>query len=311
MSMCGTLLNYSLLFGSILMIGALSGFLSEKAGIVNIGIDGMMCFGAVFYSIFSSPVLGFGTDGPMGNFGMIFSLLLTMVATSLIGVLHAYATINLKSNHVISGTAINLIGIAFATFVNPTLASSLYNGVSRLESGYHDFLYIGGSIYGSSIMIFTITIMIMLGVFFFTKYTKTGLRYRAVGENPFAVAAQGISVFKYQWIAVILSAAFAGLAGGLFLFNVNNFPGNTQGIGYLALAIMIVGAWRIDWIIIASIVFAMFTALSLTNILTNVGIARELALAIPYIINLFVLLFFSKWVRAPEHDGIPFEYSKR
>lgn len=307
MGSVGIILNYALLYGAILLIGALSAYLCERVGIINIGIDGMMCFGAVFYGIFSSPKLGLVN---MGDFGIVFAILLTMIATMIVGAMHAYATINLKSNHVISGAAINLIGLAFAAFINAPLGQTLY-GTSRLESGFNDFLFIGNSIYGSSIIMFCLAILVAIVIYVVINKTKVGLRCIAIGENPGSVDSQGINVICYQWVVVLLSAALAGFAGGLFLFNIKIFQGNTQGLGYLALAILIIGAWKAEWIIVASIVFALFTSLSMSNILTNIGFPKELAYSMPYIITTIMLVFFSKWVRPPEHDGIPYDKNDR
>jgi simple sugar transport system permease protein len=194
MGISGIILNYSLLFATILMAGALAGYLSERVGIVNIGIDGMMCFGAIFFAIFSSPVLKMSTYGP-GMF--IFPLLLTMMFTTIAGLMHAFVTIKLKANHIISGTAINLIGVALASFLNAPLGAALYHS-SRLASGFGDFLYIGNSIYGSSIIMFILIAIIATAIYVVMQYTRVGLRFRAVGENPNAVDAQGINVNKYQ-----------------------------------------------------------------------------------------------------------------
>lgn len=303
----GMIINYSLLFGAILVVGAMSGYLSERAGIVNIGIDGMMCMGAIFFSIYSSPLLGISSLGPAS---IIIPLILTMLSTTIMGALHAFACINLKANQVISGTAINLIGAALAAFLNAPLGSILYNG-TRLESGYADFAYVGDSIYGSSIIIFGIAILLLVIVYCLMRFTKFGLRYCAIGENPNAVDAQGINVIKYQWFAVLLSSMFAGLAGAFFMFNVKQFGGSVQGLGFLALAIMVAGAWKLEWIFLVSIAFAMFTALSNTNVLTNLGVPREIAFSIPYIVTVVVLIGFSKRVHPPKHSGIPFDKTKR
>jgi simple sugar transport system permease protein len=193
-NMIGMIVNYTFLFTAILLCGALSGFLSERVGIVNIGIDGMMCFGALFFGILSSPVLGMSNFGP----GMlIIPLILTMLFTGLAGLMHGFATIKLKANHIISGTAVNLIGLALATFLNYPLGQLLY-GKANLASGFTDFLFVGNSIYGSSIILFIGVLLIATILFIIMMFTKTGLRYRAVGENPNAVDAQFINVNKYQ-----------------------------------------------------------------------------------------------------------------
>ncbi len=306
--MAGLITNYALLFGAMLLAGALSGYMAEHVGIINIGIDGMMCFGALFFAIYSSPVLGMSNYGP---WMMIFPLILTMITTTITGVMHAFATIKLKANHIISGTAINLIGVALATFLNAPLGKLLYTGGTRLQCGFGDFLYIGSSIYGSSIIMFLMVVIIAIVIFVVMVYTRVGLRYCAIGENPNAVDAQGINVFKYQWIGTILSSALAGLAGAIFMFNVKQFSGNTQGYGFLALAIMIAGAWKVEWISLVSVCFAMLTALSTTSVLTNLGIPRMIAFSFPYIITLIILIVFSKWIKPPKHEGIPFDKSAR
>jgi simple sugar transport system permease protein len=235
----GLLFNFFFMFGAILLAGALSGYLSERVGIVNIGIDGMMCMGAIFFGIYSAPLLKMSNVGP----GMlVFPLIFTMISTMIMGLLHAFATIKLRANHIISGTAINMIGLALATFLNNPLARLLDGGATRLISGFGSYGYLGGGIYLSSITMFILVAIIAVAIYVFMHYTKTGLRYRTVGENPNAVDAQGISVIKYQWIGVLLSSALAGLAGAIFLFNVQTFGGNTAGLGFLALAIMVAGA---------------------------------------------------------------------
>jgi simple sugar transport system permease protein len=191
----GILVNYFFMFGAILLAASLAGYLSERVGIVNIGIDGMMCIGALFFAIYSSPVLGMSNHG----FGMmIFPLILTMLSTMLMGLLHGFATIKLKSNHIISGTAINMIGLALATFLNATLANTFYDGAVKLQTGFASFLSLGNGIYLSSIILFVVVILIAVLIYFVVHKTRTGLRFIAVGENPNAVDAQGISVKKYQ-----------------------------------------------------------------------------------------------------------------
>ena len=313
----GSLLDLTLLFTAILLAGAISGYLSERAGIVNLGIDGMMCVGALFFGIFSSTAF-WNIDGGGGfsglPFGTIFiALILTMICTMIMGALHAFVCINLKADHTIAGTAINLVGLALATFLNQPLAKHLYIGqnYSRIMCQYNSCLHIGNSLFGSSIILFAIVVILAIVIWVIVNKTKMGLRYKAVGENPNAVDTQGISVFKYQWIAVLLSSAMAGLAGALFLFRTTAFNGDVQSMGYLSLAILITGGWRIPKMSIYALVFAMFTAAANTTVLTGIGIPQLVVFAIPYIITLAVLLFGSKKILPPAHSGIPFEKGMR
>ena len=306
----GALLDYTLLFGVILLIGSLAGYMSEKVGIVNIGIDGMMCIGALFFGIFASDVVGLAKLG----FGAIFlAILLTMLATMFIGAMHAFVCINLKANHIISGTAINLVGAALAAFLNEPLGHGLFPGAgfSRIMCGFHATMPLSNGLFGSSILIFIIGLVICLIVWLIMAKTKVGLRYRAVGENPNAVDTQGISVFKYQWIGVLISGALAGLAGAIWLFRSQAFSGSVQSMGYLALAILITGGWKIPWLCVFSLIFAVFNAGANTSTFTSIGINSMIVFSIPYIITLGVLLFSSKNILPPAHSGIPFSKEKR
>lgn len=304
----GTLLDLTFLFTAILLAGAISGYLSERSGIVNLGIDGMMCVGALFFGVFSSTAFWGGVP-PFWT--IIFALLLTMICTMIMGVMHAFVCIHLKADHTIAGTAINLVGLALSTFLNPTLAGLLNPGESRIMCKYNSCLPLGSSLFGSSIIIFAVVLLIAVAIFFIVNRTKVGLRFKAVGENPNAVDAQGISVFKYQWIAVLLSSAMAGLAGGLFLFKVTAFNGDVQSMGYLSLAILITGGWRIPKIAVFAIVFAIFNAAAGTTTFTQLGVPQLVVFSIPYIITLVVLLFSGKKSLAPAHSGIPFEKGMR
>ncbi|MCQ3907523.1 MAG: hypothetical protein MJ219_01945 [Mycoplasmoidaceae bacterium] len=123
-----------------------------------------------------------------------------MICTMIMGAMHAFVCIHLRADHTIAGTAINLVGLALATFLNPTLAHRLYPGqsYSSIMCQYNSCLPIGNSLFGSSIIIFFAVLAIAIAIFVVVNKTKIGLRFRAVGENPNAVDAQGISVFKYQ-----------------------------------------------------------------------------------------------------------------
>jgi len=313
----GTLLDLTLLFTAILLAGAISGYLSERAGIVNLGIDGMMCIGALFFGIFSSTGFWGKTSGEGFAglpFGLIFvSFILTMICTMIMGAAHAFVCINLKADHTIAGTAINLVGLALATFLNSPLARGLYPGqsYSKIMCQFQPCLPMGGSLFGSSFILFGLVVVIAIVIWVVVNKTKVGLRYRAVGENPNAVDTQGISVFKYQWVSVLLSSAMAGLAGALFLFRTNAFNGDVQSMGYLSLAILITGGWRLPKMAVFAIVFGLFNAAANTTTFTAIGIPQLLVFAIPYIITLLILVFGSKKIVPPAHSGIPFDKGKR
>lgn len=307
-----SLLDSTLLFGIILLIGSISGYMSEKVGIVNIGIDGMMCMGALFFGILSSDVVGLSD---LGFGGIFIALIITMIATTFIGAMHAFVCINLRANHIISGTAINLVGAALAAFLNEPLAHSLFPGVglSRMKCRFISGLDVtgGSGLYGTTIILTVICVLICVTIWVIINKTKTGLRYRAVGENPNAVDTQGISVFKYQWIGVLISGALAGLAGAICLFRMQVFSGSVQSMGYLALAILITGGWKIPWIGVFSLIFAVLNAGANSSVFTRIGVDPMIVFSLPYVITLGVLLFSSKNILPPAHSGIPFSKEKR
>ena len=304
------LLDLTLVFSTILIIAALAGYMSEKVGIVNIGIDGMMCMGALFFGIFASEKINFIEINALG---LIIAIIFAMICTTILGCLHGFLCITLKANHVVSGTAINLLGFGFTTFLNEPLARKLYPKLnySRIMSLFHSDLHIKDSLYGTSILLFIFALLLCCVIYFVMKKTIIGLRYLAIGENPHAANTKGVNVIKYKWMGVILSSLLAGMAGALFLFRTIAFNGNVQSMGYLALAILIAGGWNIGGIVTFAIVFAIFIASANTTTLIQLGINQLFVFALPYIITLIILLFTSNKITPPASAGQPFIKGKK
>ncbi|MGL5591238.1 MAG: ABC transporter permease [Mycoplasmoidaceae bacterium] len=307
-----SILNMALLFSLILGLGAISGFFSERVGIVNIGINGMMTFGALFYCIYGGLINGgnAGYKGGMAGDGtFLIPMLLSAVTTIIVGLLFGFAVIKLKADHIIAGTAINLLGASLGIFLNSSLGFSIL-GVEELRNSYTQILKIGETnLFGSTLILFFLIGFIVLGIWLFMKYTKFGLRFTSIGENPYAADVQGINVIKYQWIGLIISAAIAGLAGSIFMYNSTSFRGDVDSLGFLSLAIMIAGAWRIPLISLVSIVFAFLVSISKQTI-PNVN--SDLLLILPYAFTLLSLVVFSffSFGSAPKHVGQHFAHEK-
>lgn len=301
--------DVGLLFFSILALGAMSGYFSERAGIVNIGINGTMTFGALFYCIFAGLING-GKIGNLGNESFLLPMILAMACSSLIGWLFGYATIKLKANHIIAGTAINILGASLGMFLTNPLGTAIM-GTEELRNPYTSYLSLGGSnFYGTTLIIFFL-ILILIGVLFFLmKFTRFGLRMISIGENPNVADSQGINVYNYQWKGLIISSCLAGLAGAIFMYRSPNvaFIGDVDGLGFLALAIMITGSWRIPLITIVSFVFAILLGISKQPI---AGVSNDLLLMIPYAFSLLALIIFSKKIKGPKNAGNNFDKSKR
>ncbi len=306
--------DLTLLFAVVLGLGALSGYFSERVGIINLGINGMMIFGAIFYCIYGGLMNGGNAGykgGNLGEWSFFIPMILSSLSTILVGFLFGLATIKLNANHIIAGTAINLLGSSFGIFLTNPLGSTIL-GTDELRNSYKPFLQIQGtSIFGSSIIIFILVAILVATIWVFVKYSKYGLRFRSIGENPFAADSQGIDVIKYQWIGIIISSAVAGLAGSVFMYQGTAFTGDVDSLGFLSLAIMIAGMWRIKTIAIVSIIFALLVSVS-KQTFPEANISSDLLLIIPYALSLLSLIIFSyfKIGQAPKNLGKPFILEK-
>lgn len=300
--------NLTLLLAIILAFGALSGYFSERVGIANISIDGQMIFAALTFCIFSELLYS-----SIGDYGFILPILLSMIFTLIASSIFGFLTINLKTDQIIAGTAIDMVFLGLATFLTEPLGPLLSNGQhTKLQSPFLQAGGIGGSqIYTTTIVLFIITAIIIAGLFVMMKYTPFGLRLRAIGNNPNAVDAQGINVTKYQWYAISISGLLAGLAGSIYMYNLGGtFNGNVNGYGFLALAILIAGSWKIQFLTLMAVVFAFLTSL-FNQLRLSANMDRDLSNIIPFAFTLLSMILFSKYNVAPKNIGIPFDKSKR
>lgn len=304
----GKIFNLTLLLASVLIMASLSGYFSERVGIANISIDGQMIFAALMFCVFSELIYP-----KLSDYGFIIPMLLAMIFTLISSSLFAFLTINLKTDQIVAGTAINMTFLGLATFLTGPLGQVLSNGLhTKLQSGFLPFGEIAHSqIYGSTIIIFLIVIAILSGLFVMMKFTPFGLRLRAIGNNPNAVDAQGINVTKYQWYSLSISGLLGGLAGAIYIYSIGgSFIGNVNGYGFLALAILIAGSWKIPLLTFMAIFFAFLTEL-FKDLTITANLDQDIAKVIPYAITLVAMILFSKYNVAPKNIGIPFDKSKR
>lgn len=316
----GIISNQSLLFFVVLSLGALGGYFSERVGIVNISINGQMIFGALVFTIFAEifqPLLG--------NMSFAIPMLLSMVFTLLASSLFGLLTIKLKANQTVAGTAINLLAAGLATFTTQPLGPILSHGQHpKLTSNYLSLHEFGNSgFFLTTLMLFVVIGLVIFGLWLMMRFTPFGLRLRAIGNNPNAVDAQGINVTRYQWIAISISGLLSGLAGAIFMYQQPGFfEGNVSGFGFLALAILIAGSWRIPLIFVVSIVFAVITKIFVNiNIISaasasvdvskRINIPSDIGRLIPYAITFVGMIVFSKYNAAPKNIGIPFDKARR
>lgn len=305
---------YAIAFAMPLLITSLGGLFCERSGVVNIGLEGLMVVGAfasAVFTVFLTPSLGTGA--------VWLSLLVAMLVGALFSVLHAFASINLNANQVISGTAINMIAGALTVFLSRTLTGSgniqLTQGVPRFDiPGLVDLPVIGQlffyQTYGTT---WLILLILALGAFLLYK-TAFGLRLRACGEHPHAADAAGVNVVKVRYAAVMMSGALAGLGGATILVTYSGeFSGSVAGMGFLALAALIFGQWKPLGILGATFFFGFAATLAnASQAEPSLQVIPEVVLKVfPYVLTLFALVFFSKSTQAPRAAGEPFEKGKR
>ncbi|MDE5767119.1 MAG: ABC transporter permease [Malacoplasma sp.] len=303
-----------LLIAPAVMLAALSGYLSERVGIVNIAINGMMIFGALFFMIFSNVFFSAMGEDP-ADFSFSMTFLLSMLISSILGVgigaLFGFAVIKLKCDHVIGGTGINLLAPGIGLLISDNV-SNIFNQ-STLKSQYQYTAIQSNSLFHAEALIcFLIAILIIIGIFVFMKYSKFGLRYRSIGENPNAADAQGINVNKYKWVGILIVGAIASFAGCLFAYNTStsSFTGDVNGLGYIALGILIISSWKISPVVIISGLFALLYVY-VQNVL---GVSIEngyLLKTIPFICALVVMVIFGRFSLGPKSAGKHFNKAER
>ena len=310
------LLQYTLIFASVLILVALGGCFSEHSGVINLGLEGIMIMGALGGAL----TMRYMPSGSSA-FAMIMAVLL---AAALVGMVYssllAVACINFKADQTIVGTALNMLGIAGATVIvkaintaaNPDDVSSIvqYAGAKKAFStaiGSFEFSW------------FTLVTLILLIASYVILYkTKFGLRLMACGEHPQAADSVGISVYKMRWAGVLISGVLGGLGGIVFItagVSEWRFEYGVAGFGFLALAVMIFGQWKPIRIALAALLFGMFRALSNVysgfDFLAGLNIPSQVYNMMPYIISLVVLAFTSGKSRAPKAEGIPYDKGQR
>ena len=311
------LLQYTLIFASVLMLVALGGCFAERSGVINLGLEGIMVIGALGGALVmkflpasvGAPVMVLTTILSAALFGLLFSLLL------------AVAAINFKADQTITGTAMNMLATAGATVAVKAMntAASGGNDVSSDISYVHTkdlFLVRLGNFEFSWFMLVAVICLVVSYVLLYK--TKFGLRLRACGEHPQAADSVGINVYKMRSAGVLISGILGGLGGIVYItagVSVWKFEYGVAGFGFLALAVMIFGAWHPLKIALASLLFGFCRALgnvySGFDFLAAMNIPSVVYNMLPYIISLVVLAFTSKKSRAPKAEGIPYDKGTR
>ncbi len=301
------LVKYTLLYMVVLMVVALGGMFSERSGIINIALEGIMVIGGLagvlaakflalspFWTVTLSILIA-------GFSGMIYALLL------------GYASINLKADQTIGGTALNILATALAMVVAKRI-----NGTQAPKLDYVNapFLFNIGSL---ELNVFIPLGLVLLLISYFILYkTRLGLRLRSCGEHPQAADSVGINVYKMRYIGVMASGFLGGIGGFAYILpavSVWNFEQGVTGMGFLALAVMIFGQWKPFRIFLAAIFFSLFRAMA--NIadsfpgLKDLNWPKEIYNMMPFIASMILLALTSKKSRAPKAEGVPYDKGAR
>lgn len=315
-TLLGQLLNSTLVFSTALIFTALGGIFSERSGVVNIGLEGLMIFGAF--------AAGVGTyyaqEAGMGSFSPWVGIIAAMVAGALGALIHAVATITFKADQTISGIVINFLAAGLTVYI----VKLIFDGAAEtpLVTVFHkfpipvlrDIPIIGEGFFNSYPT--TYLALILVAVIYFVLFkTPFGLRLRSVGEHPSAADTLGVNVTKMRYIGVLLSGVLGGIGGAtITLTTTSTFAHNTiSGQGFIAIAAMIFGKWNPLGAFGAAMFFGFSQAIrnyvQLFDWSRN--IPQEFIFMIPYVLTIIVLVGAVGRSSAPAALGTPYDPSKR
>lgn len=294
--------NATLGFGALLLLPALGGLISERSGVVNIAMEGMMLTGA-----YAGVMSALATQSVLGG------LIGAMVAGGLMALVHAFVSINFKADQIVSGIAINLAALGLTNFLLfvqtggqgvPSLKDSLR--LPNISLGPISHIPFIGPVFFQQNIVFYIAIVILIAIQFMLFRTNIGLRIRAVGEHPQAADTAGVNVYLVRYSCVIVSGILSGLAGAFLSMGIAGIFNSdmTDGVGFIALAAVVFGRYTPWSTGIACLIFGLGEALSIR--LQDSHISPSLLSTIPYILTLIALVGLVGRTTPPAADGVPY-----
>ena len=340
------LIQQTLLYAVPLMIVALAGVFAERSGIINLALEGIMIFGAFIGVLFVRSMQSFDVFTEAARSGDWLTLqglgILAMLVSALMGavfsLLLSFASINLKADQTVGGTALNMMAPALVLFLVRILANqnTLQMATGDAASWFMikkstfgikknvDIGFLGETFIHKVYLATYICILVFIVLSIILYKTRFGLRLRSCGENPQAADSLGINVYKMRYAGTTISGALAGMGGFVYSLTTANCTanGDVAGFGFLALAVMIFGNWKPLNIAGASLLFGLFKCIAAAYssidlngdgiyTLANLGISSHLYRMLPYLVTLAVLAFTSKKARAPKAEGIPYDKGSR
>jgi simple sugar transport system permease protein len=317
MSILYFLVQQTMFFSIPLLIVALGGMFSERSGVINIALEGIMIMGAFAGILFINVVQQFIPGQPV----LLLAVLVSALAGVVVSLLHAYASINMKADQIISGTAINMLAPAVAIYIARmirTVQQIPFVNQFRIDKMplLGDIPFFGSLFFRNTYLTTYIGFLILALSAVILYKTRFGLRLRSCGEHPQASDSAGINVYAMRYAGVMISGALAGIGGLVFVIPTSTqFNAEVSGYGFLALAVLIFGQWRPGRILAAAFFFGLMKAISSASsgiaFLHAASIPSVVYKMIPYVTTLVVLAFSSKMSQAPKAEGIPYDKGRR
>ena len=310
------LLQYTLVFSSVLLMVALGGCFSEHSGVINIGLEGIMVLGALGGALAMQAL-------PM-DAGVFAMVSLSVLAAAIFGMLYslllAVAAIRFSADQTLVGTALNLLGVAAATVAVKAMntaadPNNVSSTIQYIEEKKLFLVDLNGFEFNWFMLLAVVVLLISWVVLYKTRF---GLRLQACGEHPQAADSVGINVYRMRYAGVLISGVLGGIGGLIYItagVSEWKFENGVAGFGFLALAVMIFGQWKPLRIAMAALIFGLFRALS--NVYTGFDFLAALNIPsgiynmLPYIVSLLVLALTSSKSRAPKAEGIPYDKGSR
>ena len=298
------LLGVTLLYSTPMIFGALGGVLSERSGVINIGIEGMMTFGA-----FAGAAAGYYSGNPW------IGVLCAALAGGVLALLHAVAAITCQADQTISGVAINLLGPALAGFFcrlafdGSTMSYPVANKLPKIFGSGAEGIWANLNV---DVMV-VVALLFAVAMWFVLYRTKWGMRILAVGENPAAADTLGINVYKTRYACVILSGILAGIGGATVTLGIVAQFTQTSiaGQGFIALAAVIFGKWKPMGAYRACLIFGFSQALTVVLGGGAIAVPTEILAMLPYVLTIVILILFVGKSVAPKADGVPYVKGRR
>ncbi len=328
MKILADILSATIVFAVPLLLVALGGMFSERSGVINIALEGIMVVGALFSCLTLRALDAAGWGATQPQLGMLVAILVAALSGMVYSLLLAFASINLKADQTIGGTALNMLAPALAITITwaiqgqgqTTILIPTWTRITQANFGLEvQDTFLQNFLFKSFYLTTPVAILLLVLTVIFLYKTRFGLRLRACGEHPQAADSVGINVYRMRYAGVCISGFLGGIGGLAYTVAAGSgFQSAVAGYGFLALAVMIFGNWKPLNILGASLFFALFKiigsysgSIPFLPSFENVKSSEYIYLMLPYIVTMIVLVLTSKKSRAPKAEGVPYDKGAR